>query len=240
MTASNSTKNFSKDIPDTLKDEPFYGMILDEEQQYFRDKIWDKDTLIVIADARAGTGKTTIAVGTANLLVHYGRYDGIVYIASPTMEQKQGYLPGTIEDKSEPYFDPLYEAMIRCNINRNKSMVSNITSQKNGTAFIECITHTFLRGTNFENKVIIIDEAANYYTDELKKVLTRIHDSCKTILIGHTGQVDLYKNRDRSGFKYYLDHFSKVLDDPRVAICTLSKNYRGWLSNYSDELIVEY
>ena len=43
-------------------------------------------------------------------------------------------------------------------------------NEKNGTAYIKAITHTFLRGTNFENKVVIIDEAQNYYFDELKKV----------------------------------------------------------------------
>lgn len=231
-----SNSNYSSKF-DT--DAPFYGMVLDEEQKHFRDSILDKDTIIVLANARAGTGKTTIALGTANLLVQSGRYDGIVYIVSPSADQKQGYLPGSIDQKSEPYFSPLYQAMVKCNINPNTALY-NIQNQKNGTSYIECITHTYLRGTNFENKVVIIDEAANYYLDELKKVLTRIHDNCKVILIGHTGQVDLYKNQDRSGFRYYLDWFSKVSDDPRVSICTLHTNYRGWLSNYADDLQVTF
>lgn len=222
-----------------IGDELFYGKTLDEDQKNFRDKILDDETIIVIADAKAGTGKTTIATGAANLLVLNGKYDGIVYIASPTQEQKQGYLPGTIVEKSDPYFDPFYEALKECNINKNTALSSNVMNQKNGTSYIECITHTFLRGTNFKNKVIIIDEASNYYLDELRKVLTRIHDDCKVILIGHTGQVDLYKNKERSGFQYYLDHFSKKLSDPRVSICNLTKNYRGWLSTYSDEIDVD-
>ena len=95
------------------------------------------------------------------------------------------------------------------------------------------MTHTFLRRCNFENKVIILDEAQNYYTDELKKVLTRIHDNCKVIVIGHSGQIDLYNNPQNSGFVRYLNHFSK---DDRCAVCQLTHNYRGWISNFADEL----
>ena len=111
------------------------------------------------------------------------------------------------------------------------------------------MTHTFLRGNTIENKVVIVDEAQNYYTDELQKTLTRLKDSCKIIIIGHTGQIDLYKNRENSGFDKYLAHFSKVKDDPRVKICKLVNNYRGWFSKYADaindpelleDLILEY
>ena len=219
--------------PETLLEHPFFGFKLDEEQVKFRDAIWDKDKLIVFCNARAGTGKTTIATATADLLVKYGFYKGIVYIASPTQEQKQGYLKGTIEEKSEPYFEPFYQALEKIGVNLNTATYADIMNEKNGTAYIECMTHTFLRGCNFENKVIILDEAQNYYTDELKKVLTRIHDNCKVIVIGHSGQIDLYNNPQNSGFVRYLNHFSK---DDRCAVCQLTHNYRGWISNFADEL----
>ena len=54
------------EAPKTLKDHPFYGFTLDEEQIVFRDAIWDPDKLIVFCNARAGTGKTFIATATAN------------------------------------------------------------------------------------------------------------------------------------------------------------------------------
>lgn len=219
--------------PETLKEHPFYGLELDEEQEHFRDMIWSKDKLIVFCNARAGTGKTTIATATADLLYKYGRYKGIVYIASPTQEQKQGYLKGSLEEKSEPYFQPFYEALEKIGVNLNTATYSDILNEKNGTAYVECLTHTFLRGCNFENKVVIIDESQNYYVDELKKVLTRIHDNCKVIVIGHSGQIDLYSNPQNSGFERYLEHFST---DGRYAVCQLTKNYRGWISNHADEL----
>lgn len=177
--------------------------------------------------------KTLIATATANLLYEYGRSQGIVYIASPTQEQKQGFLKGTIEEKSEPYFEPFYEALDKIGVNRNTAFYDSSINEKYQSAYIECLTHTFLRGTNFENKVVIVDEAQNFYFDELKKVLTRVHDSCKVIVIGHDGQNDLISNPERSGFVPYMEWFN---NDERTAVCRLEKNYRGWISQHADDL----
>lgn len=223
------------EYPKTLDSHPFYGLEIDGEQKEFRDAIWNPEKLVVFCNAKAGTGKTQIAVATANLLVQYGLYNGIVYIVSPTQEQVQGYIPGDMETKSAPYMEPLYEALIKIGVNPSTSILSsdNIRGMKEGTAYIECMTHTFLRGCNFENKVIILDESQNFYNDQLKKTLTRIHDNCKVIIIGHTGQVDLYKNPYRSGFSRYLEHFR---NDSRTAVCELTVNHRGWISTHADEL----
>lgn len=225
------------EAPNTLEDSLFFGLRLDEDQKKFRDAIYDKEKLIVLCNSKAGTGKTTIAVGVAYIMVQYGLYNGIVYIASPTMEQKQGYLPGDIEYKNAPYREPLIEACYSLDINPYTSIISsdNIDNVKNGSAFIEFTTDTYLRGTNFQNKVIIIDEAQNFYFDELKKTLTRIHDNCKVIVIGHDKQCDLYKNKERSGFVPYLKAF-KESDDPRVCVCELTTNHRGWVSTFCDNV----
>ena len=55
-----------KDAPETLNEHPFYGFQLDEDQKYFRDCIWNKDKLLILCDAKAGSGKTTMAFATAN------------------------------------------------------------------------------------------------------------------------------------------------------------------------------
>lgn len=213
-----------------------YKLVLDEDQMKFRDSILDDDNLIIFCNAKAGTGKTLIATACADLLCELKKYKGIVYIASPTQEQKQGYLKGTLEEKSEPYFAPFYDALYKLKIN-NASLMSDIMNSKNGTAYIQCMTHTFQRGTNLENKVVIIDEAQNFYTDELRKVLTRIHDNCKVIVIGHTGQIDLYKNSDNSGFARYLEWFRGL---HHVAVCNLTINHRGWISTHADDLPEDY
>ena len=218
-------------------DNMIYHIELDEEQKIFRDNILDDNKLIIFCNSVAGTGKTTIATACANLLYEIGKYKGIVYIASPTQEQKQGYLSGSIDEKSDPYFTPFYEALEEIGVNLNIALHSNNINnpiKKDNIGYIECVTHTFLRGTNLKNKVIIIDEAQNYYLDELKKVLTRIHDNCKVIVLGHTGQIDLYKYPERSGFIHYLNWFK---NDPRTSICNLSINHRGWISSYADKLL---
>ena len=220
-------------VPETLENHPFYGLELDDEQKVFRDAIWSYDKPIVFCNAKAGTGKTTIATAVANLLVQYGRYEGIVYIAAPVQEAKQGFLPGSIEDKSEPYYEPFYQALDKIGVNINTANCADFNNEKFGTAYIRCAVHTFMRGINFENKVIICDEAQNLYFDELKKVLTRMADTCKVIVIGHSKQCDIYYNPERSGFVKYLNHFAK---SDKCAICELTKNYRGWISTYADEL----
>ena len=211
----------------------FYHMTLDEEQIAFVEAIENPEKSIVFCDAPAGTGKTTLAMGAANILVQDKRneLEGIVYIVSPYGEQKQGYLPGSITEKSEVYYEPAYQAMIEVGMNPNVDVYSeSMTARKKDEAYVKLLTHTYLRGTNLQNKVVILDESQNYTVAELKKVLTRCHDSCKVIVIGHTGQIDI---RGGSGFSKYLEHFQ---GHEQCAVCKLTTNHRGWLSTYADAL----
>ncbi len=228
------------EAPSTLKDYPFYGLNLDEEQKNFRDAVWDPETIITFCNAKAGTGKTTIAVGVAYLLYYYGIVDGITYVVSPTQEQIQGFIPGSIEEKSEPYMGALEDALETIGLNPMQVIASsdNVRGMKDGTAFVSPITHTFLRGRDVKRRAIIIDEAQNYYVSDLKKTLTRPHDDCKIIVIGHTGQIDLFKHPENSGFAVMLKHF-KEQQDPRAKVCELHHNYRGWVSNTADEVLSE-
>lgn len=216
---------------ESLPKNVFYDLILDEEQVAFVEAMKDMSKTIVFCNAKAGTGKTTLAMGAANILYHDKRnkLDGIVYIVSPYGEQKQGYLPGSITEKSEVYYEPAYQAMIEVGMNPNTDVLGeSMTAKKRGEGFVKMLTHTYLRGTNLQNKVVILDESQNYTVDELKKVLTRCHDTCKVIVIGHTGQIDI---RGGSGFAKYLNHFKH---QERCAVCELTINHRGWLSSYAD------
>lgn len=234
MAKSNNKQTIVSEAPKTLKDSMFYGITLDDEQKTFRDAIWNPKNLIVFADARAGTGKTLVAVATANLLVQYGKYDGIVYIVSPVQESKSGFLPGDADEKTRVYTEPLYDALNKIGVNPYTAVnQESIMNQKQGTGYIDCLSHLWLRGCNLENKVCILDESQNMYVDELKKVLTRISDTSKTIVIGHTGQCDLYHNPERSGFAPYIEHFR---DKEYAQICELTINHRGRVSSWADEI----
>lgn len=225
----------STNPPETLDNHIFYGMILDEDQKKFRDAIWNPEKLIVFCNAKAGTGKTQIAVMTAQLLYDYHRYEGIVYITAPVQEARIGFLPGTSQEKIAVYNEPFCQAALKANINFERAIYDDGYNEKTGSAYIQCVSHNFLRGCNFENKVVIIDEAQNFYVDELKKVLTRMHDNCKVVVIGHTGQNDLLHKSERSGFDAYIKHFE---NEPYAAVCTLTHNHRGVVANHADDLVI--
>lgn len=221
------------DAPREIEKDVFYGFKLDDEQLAFANAIWNPNIDIVFCNSCAGTGKTTIATGVANMLVQYRIYENIVYIMSPYGERKQGWLPGTITEKSSVYFEAFYQALTNCDINPHTAVsTESIANQKSGSGFITCITDTFLRGTNLDNVVVIIDEAQNYTVPQLKKVLTRIGSKAKVIVIGHELQCDLDDGL-KSGFVKYIEHFK---DCERAAICTLTTNHRGWISQHADEL----
>lgn len=213
--------------------EDFYGFQLDEHQLKFANAIWNPDIDIVWVNARAGSGKTLIATGVANLLVQYGFFKNIIYIMSPYGERKQGWLPGTITEKSSVYFEAFYKALIKCNVNIQTAInTESMVNQKNGTGYITCITDTYLRGTSFDEAVIIIDESQNYTVSQLKTILTRVGQGTKVIVIGHELQCDL-ENPENSGFTKYIEHYK---GQERAAFCDLVNNYRGWISRHADEM----
>lgn len=233
MAAKKKSEQSKSNPPKCIQQDMFYGMTLDDEQLEFANAIWSADYDIIFCNSKAGTGKTTIATGVANMLVYYGMYESIVYIMSPYGERKQGWLPGTITEKSSVYFEAFYQALINCNVNpmtaiHDESMIN----QKNGTSYITCITDTYLRGTNLNNAVIIIDESQNCTVPQLKKILTRVGDNSKVIVVGHDLQCDLERSAD-SGFTRYIQHFA---EQKRAKVCKLTINHRGWISRWADEV----
>ena len=222
--------------PKTLKEHIFFGMELDPEQEQFRDAIWDPDVDIVFCDARAGSGKTTIAVATSVMMVDYRLYDDIVYVMH-SVGDAQGFLPGTISEKSSVWFEPLYQALIAADKNPVQIITnSSMTNQKEGTAVVTAITDSYLRGSNIgagKKTILIVDEAQNYDEFSLRKVLTRACEGTKVIVIGHQLQCDLHRSQ-RSGFAPCMEHFRQK-NDPRVAICELHTNHRSFVANVADE-----
>lgn len=226
----------SSKAPERLNDHIFFGMSLDEQQTAFRDAIWDEGKRIVFSNSRSGTGKTTIAVATALLLCQYHRYDSIVYVMH-SVGDAQGFLPGTISEKSSVWFEGLYQAIYAANEMPEKIIsTESMAGRKEGTAYVTAITDSYLRGSNIganERTVLIVDEAQNYDEHSLRKVLTRANEGTKAIVIGHDGQIDL-KYKSDSAFVRCMEHFS-AKNDSRVAFCPLTKNYRGFISSVADE-----
>ena len=209
--------------------ELFFGLgpKLTDEQRVYVDSIFDNQLTIV--NARSGTGKTTIAVAAAKII---GK--PLVYIFSPVEEGAMGFRPGTQSEKEREYTLPLRDALLE--INENPTQViydeENPDAQKKGHVWVYPKSHVFARGTNIKDSTVIISESQNFTKSELRKVLTRIHDSCTVILEGHTQQCDL-KSDTLSGFQPYIDHFR---DKPYAKVCELSWNFRGRLANDADSI----
>lgn len=208
------------------EDNMFYGLAetLTTEQYDYIHKIFNKD--ITFCDAIPGSGKTTVAVACADYLLktHKEKYKGLIYIFSPTEEESMGYRPGNQDEKESAYHGPLQDALIK--IGYQPEHIN-----KEG-GWVQARSHTFLRGKNIEEYIVVIDEAQNYTKREMKKVLTRLHTSGKAIVIGHTGQCDL-KRPSQSGFAPFLKHFAK---DSRSGIARLTHDFRGWISQHADAI----
>ena len=222
----------------------FYKFTLDEDQKKFVKAVMSPDNISVFCNAKAGTGKTTIAMGIANILVKEKpkEFEAISYIVSPYAEQKQGFLPGDLGQKSKPYFEPAYEAIKELGLFTYEVICTDSEEEEEnfkkraskGGGYIHLLPHTYMRGINFSKQVVIVDEAQNFTHADLKKVLTRIHDDCKVIVIGHTGQIDISA---KSGFADYIEHYRTFEGS---AECELTINHRGKFSTHADALEVKH
>lgn len=198
------------------------------EQEVYLDSIFSNQLTIV--NAPAGTGKTQLAVMAAKIL---GK--GLTYVFNPVEEDKMGFRPGTQEGKDHDYLVPLFDALENMREKPKNAIISELMpddSMARKEAWIRACSHTFLRGTNLKNTTLIIAESQNFTVPQLKKVLTRVHESTTVIMEGHVGQCDL-KNPSLSGFLPYIEHFSS---EDYAQVCELTVNFRGKLARHADKL----
>lgn len=207
----------------------FFGLTLNEAQEVFKQSIMSDDKQVVISNAVAGAGKTLLAVACARMLQLYHGYDGVIYVFSANQESALGYRPGTTEEKIGDYLQPLEDALIKLNEEPDKAIV-NETSQKMGTAWIDARPSTFLRGVNFNHKVVIIDECQNFTVPEIKKIISRCDSDCKLILIGCSAQIDIDPNK--SCFEHLITYLSQY---DFTKVCHLPISYRGRLAEIIDK-----
>lgn len=204
----------------------FFGLrdTLTAEQEIYLDSIFDNR--LTIANCPSGTGKTTLAVAAAKLL---GK--PLYYLFSPVEERRMGYRKGDQADKENDYLSPLADALLVIGENPGKVIAQDLATACKG-AWVIAKSHTFLRGTNLEGAFVLIDEAQNWERHELKKTLTRIHDNCTVVIIGHMGQCDLPRP-ELSGFPRVIEWLGSR---PYARVCKLTTNFRGELARDADEL----
>lgn len=227
------TTNYGS-APETLDNHPFYELdCSDEEQVAYRDALWDRNKRIVLVDACAGSGKTTLAVAVALMYVKYGICDEAYYVRTPSSEGRIGFLPGDRSSKERSYMQPLYSSLITLGENPI-AMINddNFLNRKIGTGVFTTMTDVYILGSDFSKKFVIIDEAQCMTSEQLKSILTRCHDNCKVVVIGSTLQIQGIDS-EQSGLIKCINHFK---DKEWAQVCHLTKNYRGELSTWADKM----
>ena len=133
----------------------------------------------------AGTGKTYLAVAVAVNLFIGGHVDRIV-LCRPAVEagERLGFLPGTQEEKVDPYMQPLYDAL---NDFLPARQVTKLKEEKK----IEVAPLAFMRGRTLANAAVVLDEAQNATTMQMKMFLTRLGEGSRMVVTGDRTQVDL-------------------------------------------------
>jgi phosphate starvation-inducible PhoH-like protein len=152
-------------------------------QRKYIQTIQDRD--VVFGIGVAGTGKTYLAVAMAVQSLMQKQVNRIV-LARPAVEagEKLGFLPGDLQDKVDPYLRPLYDALFDL---IDYERVTRLLEKR----VIEVAPLAFMRGRTLSDAFIILDEAQNTTSEQMKMFLTRIGFGSKAVITGDVTQVDL-------------------------------------------------
>ena len=170
-------------------------------QKLYVDNLVNKD--IIFGVGPAGTGKTYLAVAYAVNALKDGQIKKII-LTRPAVEagENLGFLPGDLKEKIDPYLRPLYDALYEMLGKEN-------TEKFIERGIIEIAPLAYMRGRTLDNACVILDEAQNTTTKQMKMFLTRLGFRSKMIITGDISQTDLPK-----GIKSGLVEVVNILKEP--------------------------
>ena len=140
---------------------------------------------LVFAEGPAGTGKTWLAVGKAVSLMEQGAVERLI-ISRPAVEagERLGFLPGDLREKVDPYLRPIYDALY-------DFMDGRVVERGLQTGMIEVAPLAFMRGRTLTKACVLLDEAQNATSVQMKMFLTRLGEGSRMIVTGDASQTDL-------------------------------------------------
>lgn len=161
-----------------------------------------KNNTVTLGIGPAGTGKTFLAVAMAVTALKLKQVNRII-LTRPAVEagERLGFLPGDLQSKIDPYLRPLYDALYEM-----LGMEGFTKCVENGT--IEIAPLAYMRGRTLDDSFIILDEAQNTTSEQMKMFLTRLGFGSKMVVTGDITQIDL-----PSGTKSGLEQAAKILRD---------------------------
>ena len=172
-------------------------------QAKYLDVLANPDNALVFGVGPAGTGKTYLAVATGVAELNAGIRQRLI-VTRPAVEagEKLGFLPGTLEEKVDPYMLPIWDSL-------RELMGQEQMERRMARGEIEVAPIAFMRGRTLKNAFVIVDEAQNTTAAQMKMVLTRLGRDSRMVITGDPDQVDLPGNQE-SGLKQALRILANV------------------------------
>ena len=154
-----------------------------DAQKAYVQALFDKELSFGIGPA--GTGKTYLAVAVGVNMLISGKVDKII-LSRPAVEagEKLGYLPGDMKDKVDPYMRPLYDAL-------GDFLPGKQAAKMMEEKIIEIAPLAFMRGRTLSNAFVVLDEAQNATSMQMKMFLTRLGQGSRMVITGDRTQIDL-------------------------------------------------
>ena len=204
------TENISKTPP---KGKIKFDLTLSEEQKDAKANIMYHPYNFIMG--KAGSGKTLLAVQVA-LDMYFTRQVNKIVITRPTVSNEDnGYLPGSLNEKMEPWLVPIRSNMRK--VYNKASILEKMEKDEN----IELVSLSHFRGRTFENSCVIVDEFQNLTKNQLGMVLGRLGKGSTMILTGDPQQIDLKFTNDSA-----IHEVPKVKESQYVFSVSLKDNHR--------------
>lgn len=186
---------------------------INAEQALALHHLLDPSIELICITGKAGTGKTLIALAAGlSQVIEAQRYEQIlVSRAIFPLGKDLGYLPGTLEEKMEPWLQPIYDNLsflLRQKKSRQPHRGHAQADDFLEMGYIDIQPITYIRGRSIPHQFLLIDEAQNLTTHEIKTILTRAGEGSKVVLIGDPAQVDHpYLDAQQNGLSHVIRQF---------------------------------
>jgi len=207
------------------------------EQNFALNLLMDPEVDLVTLIGAAGTGKTllTLAAGLVQTMETKKYREIIITRVTIPVGEDIGFLPGTEEEKMAPWMGALLDNLEVLTNSEDESDWGRAATADLLNKRIKLRSLNFMRGRTFLNRYIIIDEAQNLTSKQMKTLITRAGPGSKVICLGNVGQIDTpYLTETTSGLTYVVDRFK---DWPHSGHITLSRGERSRLADGATEIL---
>ncbi|MFA5530079.1 MAG: PhoH family protein [Thiohalomonadaceae bacterium] len=212
-------------------------MARNREQNYALNLLMDPEVDFVSLVGQAGTGKTLLALaaGLAQTLDQNLYKEIIMTRVTIPVGEDIGFLPGTEEEKMTPWMGALMDNLEVLTQKEHGSDWERAATQELLNKRIKIRSLNFMRGRTFLSKYIIIDEAQNLTSKQMKTLITRAGPGTKMVCLGNVAQIDTpYLTETNSGLTYVVDRFKNWAHSGHV---TLKRGERSRLADYASEVL---